>query len=66
VAHEQASTGAIGASHIKHLRSALRRVGLCKVRFSDLRDAFASNLRDAGTDIVWVSKPLGFTNVQLR
>ncbi len=47
------------------LHSALRRAGLRKVRFNDLRHAFASNLLAAGTDIVTVSKALGHANVHI-
>ncbi len=47
------------------LHSALRRAGLRKVRFHDLRHAFASNLLAAGTDIVTVSKALGHANVHI-
>src|SRR5271167_1033809 len=47
------------------LHSALRRAGLRKVRFHDLRHSFASNLLGAGTDIVTVSKALGHANVHI-
>jgi integrase len=47
------------------LHAALRRAGLRKVRFHDLRHSFASNLLGAGTDIVTVSKALGHANVHI-
>ena len=47
------------------LHPALRRGGLRKVGFPDLRHAFASNLRGAGTDILSVSKALGHANVHI-
>ena len=45
--------------------AALRRAGVRKVRFHDLRHAFASNLLGAGIDLVTVSKALGHANVHI-
>ena len=47
------------------LYSALRRAGIRKVRWHDIRHSFASNLLGAGTDIVTVSKALGHANVHI-
>jgi len=47
------------------LHAALRRAGLRRVRFHDLRHAFASNLLGARTDIVTVSKALWHANVHI-
>ncbi len=47
------------------LRPALQRAGLRAVRFHDLRHSFASNLLEAGVNIVTVSKALGHANVQI-
>lgn len=44
---------------------ALRRAGIRKVRFHDLRHSFASNLLAAGVDVVTVSKALGHANVHI-
>ncbi len=44
---------------------ALERAGIRRVRFHDLRHSFASNLLEAGVDIVTVSKALGHANVQI-
>ncbi len=44
---------------------ALRRAGLRRVRYHDLRHSFASNLLAAGVDIVTVSKSLGHSNVHI-
>lgn len=44
------------------LHAALRRAGLRRVRFHDLRHSFASNLLGAGVDVVTVSKALGHAN----
>ena len=56
---------AIGGDVRTELQSALRRAGLRKVRFHDLRHSVASNLLGAGTDIVTVSKALGHANVHI-
>ena len=47
------------------LHSARRRAGLRQIRFHDLRHAFASNLLEAGVDVVTVSKALGHANVHI-
>jgi integrase len=47
------------------LHPALRRAGIRKVRFHDLRHSFASNLLEAGIDVVTVSKALGHANVHI-
>lgn len=44
---------------------ALRRAGVRRVRFHDLRHSFASNLLAAGVDVVTVSKALGHANVHI-
>jgi integrase len=44
---------------------ALRRAGIRKVRFHDLRHSFASNLLAAGVDVVTVSKALGHASVMI-
>jgi len=44
---------------------ALRRAGIRRVRFHDLRHSFASNLLAAGVDVVTVSKALGHSNVHI-
>lgn len=44
---------------------ALRRAGVRKVRFHDLRHSFASNLLCDGIDVVTVSKALGHANVHI-
>jgi site-specific recombinase XerD len=41
------------------LRPTLRRAGIRRVLFNDLRHSFASNLLAAGVDVVTVSKALG-------
>ena len=41
---------------------ALRRAGLCKIRFHDLRHTFASLLIANGEDIVRVSRLLGHSS----
>jgi integrase len=47
------------------LHPALQHAGLRRVRFHDLRYSFASNLFEAGIDIVTVSKALGRANVHI-
>jgi integrase len=44
---------------------ALRRAGVRRVRYHDLRHSFASNLLAAGVDIVTVSKSLGHSKVHI-
>jgi integrase len=44
---------------------ALRRAGIRRVRFHDLRHSFASNLLATGWDVVTVSKLLGHANPQI-
>lgn len=44
---------------------ALRRAGVRRVRFHDLRHSLASNLLAAGDDAVTVSKALGHANVHI-
>lgn len=44
---------------------ALRRAGLRRVRFHDLRHSFASNVLAAGVDVVTFSKALGHANVHI-
>lgn len=44
---------------------ALRRAGIRKVRFHDLRHSWASNLLAAGVDVVTVSKALGHATVHV-
>ena len=45
--------------------AALRRAGIRRVRYHDLRHAFASNLIAAGVDVVTVSRLLGHASPQI-
>jgi integrase len=53
------------ALHTRGFVPALRRAGIRRVRFHDLRHSFASNLLAAGVDVVTVSKALGHANVHI-
>jgi integrase len=60
-------TGAprVGASTLDHFQSALRRAGLPKLRWHDLRGASAGLLLLSGVDLAVVSKRLGHSSVQI-